>query len=140
MSVRRNCDPGIHVFLQRFLIGKRNAPSEIRLSVHSRYLPPPGLLVHPPGAVVVELPCELSGDLDADLLQLRDLRVHVCDLIHPAALVEIGLQLQQRLEPLQLPLLKRLVLSAVYLQLLACLFILLSCKAALCNDVSALAS
>ena len=52
--------------------------------------------------------------------------MHVRYVLHPAALVEIRLQLQQRLNELQLSLFERLVLSAVKLQLLSRLLVLLA--------------
>ena len=64
--------------------------------------------------------------MDVDLCELRDLRVHVRYVLHPAALVEIRLQLQQRLNELQLAFLERLVFSAVKLQLLSRLLVLLA--------------
>lgn len=52
--------------------------------------------------------------------------MHVRYVLHPAALVKIRLQLQQRLNELQLSLFERLVLSAIELQLLSRLFVLLA--------------
>lgn len=52
--------------------------------------------------------------------------MHVRYVLHPAALVEIRLQLQQRLNELQLSLPERLVLSAIELQLLSRLLVLLA--------------
>lgn len=52
--------------------------------------------------------------------------MHVSYVLHPAALVEIRLQLQQGLDELQLSLFERLVLPAVDLQLLSRLFVLLA--------------
>lgn len=66
--------------------------------------------------------------------------MHVRYVLHPAALVEIRLQLQQRLNELQLSLFERLVLSAIELQLLSRLFVLLARQAALRNDVAAFSS
>jgi hypothetical protein len=53
--------------------------------------------------------------------------MHVSYILHPAALVKIRLQLQQRLNELQLSFLERLVFSAVKLQLLSRLLVLLAC-------------
>lgn len=66
--------------------------------------------------------------------------MHVRYVLHPAALVEIRLQLQQRLDELQLSLFERLVFPAVNLQLLSRLLVLLACQTALCNDVAAFTS
>lgn len=66
--------------------------------------------------------------------------MHVSYILHPAALVEIRLQLQQRLNELQLSFLERLVFSAVKLQLLSRLLVLLARQAALRNDVAAFSS
>ena len=52
--------------------------------------------------------------------------MYVRYVLHPAALVEIRLQLQQRLNELQLSFLERLVFSAVKLQLLSRLLVLLA--------------
>lgn len=52
--------------------------------------------------------------------------MHVRYVLHPATLVEIRLQLQQRLNELQLSLFEMLVLSAIELQLLSRLFVLLA--------------
>lgn len=66
--------------------------------------------------------------------------MHVRYVLHPAALVEIRLQLQQRLDELQLSLFERLVLSAIELQLLSRLLVLLACQTALRNDVATFSS
>ena len=66
--------------------------------------------------------------------------MYVRYVLHPAALVEIRLQLQQRLNELQLSFLEGLVLSAIELQLLSRLLVLLACQTALRNDVTAFSS
>lgn len=66
--------------------------------------------------------------------------MYVRYVLHPAALVEIRLQLQQRLDELQLSLFERLVLSAIELQLLSRLLVLLACQTALRNDVATFSS
>ena len=66
--------------------------------------------------------------------------MHVRYVLHPAALVEIRLQLQQRLDELQLSLFERLVFPAVNLQLLSRLLVLLACQTALRNDVATFSS
>lgn len=66
--------------------------------------------------------------------------MHVRYVLHPAALVEIRLQLQQGLNELQLSLFEGLVLPAIELQLLSRLFVLLARQAALRNDVAAFSS
>ena len=53
--------------------------------------------------------------------------MYVRYVLHPAALVEIRLQLQQRLDELQLSLPEGLVFSAIELQLLSRLLVLLAC-------------
>lgn len=66
--------------------------------------------------------------------------MHISYVLHPAALVEIRLQFQQRLNKLQLSLLEGFVLPAVKLQLLSRLLVLLACEAALSDDVAAFSS
>lgn len=66
--------------------------------------------------------------------------MHVRYVLHPAALVEIRLQLQQRLDELQLSLFERLVFPAIELQLLSRLLVLLACQTALRNDVATFSS
>ena len=53
--------------------------------------------------------------------------MYVRYVLHPAALVEIRLQLQQRLNELQLSPLEGLVFPAIELQLLSRLLVLLAC-------------
>ena len=66
--------------------------------------------------------------------------MHVGYVLHPAALVEIRLQLQQRFNELQLSLFYILLLSTVELQLLSRLLVLLASQAALRDDVAAFSS
>ena len=66
--------------------------------------------------------------------------MHVSYILHPAALVKIRLQLQQRLNELQLSSLEGLVFPAIELQLLSRLFVLLARQAALRDDVAAFSS
>ena len=135
-----NINPRLHGLRKVFVVSIGYAESEIRLPVLLAYLLPPYFLVHPPGAVVVVLFCELPCSGDIRFLQLRDIRIDVCYLVSPPYFVYIGLELQKGLYELELPFTKRLVLSAVDAGLLSCLLELLLCETALGNDVSAFAS
>lgn len=66
--------------------------------------------------------------------------MHVRYVLYPAALVEIRLQLQQRLNELQLSPLEGLVFPAIELELLSRLLVLLACQTALRNDVATFSS